>query len=171
MLLVGTTGGVFKVNYIPKRLPAIQSSDLEHVKSIVGTPWDPAPGRQARVLDVSPSRRQKPLLQRRSCFHEIPNRENQKPVQDDSTFDETVNYICTDTQTDAPGAMQRVRDEPHSLEGRSWFASAILSEESDEIRRRFEETQRRREAAGVPLELRPGRVEELPPAKGAESDT
>ena len=80
MLLVGTTGGVFKVNYIPKKLPAIQSGDLGHVKSLVGTVWDPALGRQARVLDVSTSRRRKPLLQRQSCFHEIPNRENQKSV-------------------------------------------------------------------------------------------
>ena len=82
-----------------------------------------------------------------------------------------MNYICTDTQTDASAAMQFVRDEPHSLECRNLFASEILSEESDENRRRYEETQRRREAAGVPLELRPGRVEELPPAKGAGKAT
>ncbi|CAK0871008.1 unnamed protein product [Prorocentrum cordatum] len=43
MLLVGTPRGVFKVNCV-KRLPAIQSSDPELLKSIVGVPWDPVPG-------------------------------------------------------------------------------------------------------------------------------
>ena len=43
MLLVGTSGGVFKVGCI-KRLAALQSSEPELVTSIVGTPFDHTPG-------------------------------------------------------------------------------------------------------------------------------
>ena len=45
--------------------------------------------------------------------------------------------------------------------------NAILSAESNEIRRRYEESQRRRDAPEVPLEPRPGRVDELPPSEMA----
>ena len=76
-VVVGTTGGVFKVNCI-KRLPALQSSDLELVKSIVGAPWNPMPGREARVLDFEPLTATDSQFQRQSCLHEFPNRENQK---------------------------------------------------------------------------------------------
>ena len=40
-----------------------------------------------------------------------------------------------------------------------------MSEESGELRRRHEESQRRRGAAEVPLEARPGRIDELPPGE------
>ena len=42
---------------------------------------------------------------------------------------------------------------PHSLECRDLFENAISSEESDEIKRRIEESKRRREVAGARLGL------------------
>ncbi|CAK0797196.1 unnamed protein product [Prorocentrum cordatum] len=51
MLLVGTPRGVFKVNCV-KRLPEIQSSDPELLKSIVGVPWDPVPGEPGPRFDI-----------------------------------------------------------------------------------------------------------------------
>ena len=42
-----------------------------------------------------------------------------------------------------------------------------LSAESDDIRRRYEESQRPHDAAGVPLETRLARVDELPPGEVA----
>ena len=61
MLLVGTTGGVLTVNCI-KMLPAIQSGDSELVKSIVGTSWDPTPGREARESDYEPLAATEPII-------------------------------------------------------------------------------------------------------------
>ena len=54
--------------------------------------------------------------------------------------------------------------KPRRLECQDRIESANLSEKSDENRRLYEESQRRREVAGVPL-ARPGRVAELPPAE------
>ena len=53
MLLVGTTGGVFKGECV-KRLLATQSSNPVLVKLIVRTHWDPTLAREARVLHNEP---------------------------------------------------------------------------------------------------------------------
>ena len=52
--------------------------------------------------------------------------------------------------------------EPHCLECRDPIENATLSEECDAIRRQYERSKRRRDAAEVPPEPRPGRVDELP---------
>ena len=71
---------------------------------------------------------------------------------------------------DVSGATQppeRRVPKPHSPESRDPIENAILSAESNEIRRRYEESQRRRNAAGVPLDPGPGRVDELLPGEVA----
>ena len=76
---------VFQVNCI-QRLLAVQSSDPELLKSIVEAPWDPTLGREAHLFwTTKHSQRQNPLVQKRNCLHEFPNKKNQEPLRDDST--------------------------------------------------------------------------------------
>ena len=155
------TGGVFKVNCI-KRLLVIHSSDPE-LRLL-----DPMPGREARVLDnetLTTHNDRTHCSRGGIAIHDFPNRGNQKPFRDDFPVDETVNYNCTGTQMDVSGATQLVNGEWQTLclECLDRIEIAILSEESDEILRRYEESQRR-DAAGVPLEPIPGRVDDSPPS-------
>ena len=87
-LLVGTTGGVVKVNCV-RRLLAIQSNDLELVKLIVGIPWDPTLGREARVLDYGALTATEPFVPEAALPPRILQTESQKPLRHDSTFNET----------------------------------------------------------------------------------
>ena len=122
-MLVGTTSGVFKVNCI-KRLPRLQSSDPELVKSIVGTPWDPTPGREARVLDYEPLTVTEPINPEAELPPRIPNR-------DDSAFDGTrITVRLTDGCIWRIAAREGRVAHPQSLEYRDPIENAILSEES-----------------------------------------
>ena len=71
MLLVGTTGSVFKVN-CTRRLLAFRSSDFELVKSIVGTLWDPTLARGARVLEYEPLTATEPSVPEAELAPRIP---------------------------------------------------------------------------------------------------
>ena len=151
--------------------PTIQSSDPELVKSIVGTPLGShAWARGARVrLGTTHSQRQNPMFHRQSYFHEVPNTETRN--HSDTVLHSTRCRITIirihrwRCRCVAPRDGQV--DKPHSLGCQERIENAILSEESGEIRRRYQESQRRRDAAGVPLEHRLGRVDELRTAEVA----
>ena len=66
--MVGTTGGVFNVNFI-KRFIAIQSSDAELVRSIVGVLGIPRLDERRACWATNHSQRQNPMLRRQSCLH------------------------------------------------------------------------------------------------------
>ena len=44
--IIGTSMGVVKTPYAPKRLPADKQWDAEAVKAVNGKPWEPVPGRE-----------------------------------------------------------------------------------------------------------------------------
>ena len=147
-------------------LPFIQSINPEFLISIVGTPWDPTLGREARVLDYEPLTATEPMVPGTNSL----NRENEKQFWRRSYIRRDTGlqlYGYTDGCLGCNAASEGRVAKPDSLECRKQIESAILSEESDEIRKRYKESQRRRDAPGVPLEPRPGLVGELPPSEGA----
>ena len=71
------------------------------------------------------------------------------------------------------GATQLVRAEwrSHTVKSAETGLRMRSCQKTDELRRRYEESERRCDAAGVPLEARPRRVDELPPGEVAGSPT
>ena len=141
-----TYGGVFNANRV-KRLPAIQSSDPELVKlEHRGIPrlderhvcWTPG----------IPKQRGPESTLRRFYFR-----------RDVELQLYGYTHGCIGWNAARDGRVAK----PHSLDCRDWIEHAIISEESDETRRRNEVSQRRRDAVGVPLEPRLGRADKLPP--------
>ena len=122
MFLVGTTSGVFKVNCM-NLLPAIQSSEPEHVKSIVRAPWDPTRGQEACVLDFEPLSATEPIAPRQSS-------QTERTRNHAATILHSKTRKITITQMHVSGATQPVRDEWQNhtvLQCRDWIESAILS--------------------------------------------
>ena len=146
---------VFKVNCI-KRLPCHPIH--------LGTVSNPALGRQARALDYEPLTATEPIVPEAELLPRIPKQGEPETIP-------TRFYIRQDVELQLYGYRRMHREgkvaKPHSLEFRDLIETSLLSEESDDVRRRYEESKQRRNAAGVPLEPRPGRVVDLPPGEVA----
>ena len=144
--------------------PAIEDCDPELVKSIVGTPWDPPSGREARVLDNEPLTATESIVPQAELRPRIPKQRKPETIPRRFYFRRDVElqlYGYTDRCVGCNAARDGRLAKQQSLECRDRIEYAILFEESDEVRKRCEESHRRRDAAGVPLEPRPGRPGEV----------